>query len=241
MKNKLIPLVLTLGAALSGTGLAFDAVVENFNGTSLNGFRWFTYQPTKGRLFPENGKLNFVVKGTPTIDDFASIELLTVNPGTSENWEMTVKFSNTEKISKQAGCGFMIFNTQNRRDYFFTNFFSSYGVSSGFFTDLNYTPAEPMSLASVEPIGAVRVSYDSATGLMTFSAYRKNSSGGFKWNVMGTFAPFGAPGGDVSTNWTTFQSAEPGPFGIQLFGSAVSSKVATGKVTIDSFNLKPLH
>lgn len=240
MKIKLIPLVLTLAGALSGSGLAFDTVVEKFDGASLDGFRWFLYKPTKARLIQENGKLNFVIKGTPTIDDFASVELLPVHPSLVENWEMTVKFTNQEKTTKHAGCGFMIFNMQNRNDYFYTNFFSSYGISSGVFTDLNYTPAEPLSLASVEPVGAVRVSFDSVTRLMTFSAYRKNPAGGYIWKVMGTFSPFGAPGGDVTTNWTIFQSSEGGPFGIQLFGSAESSKVATGKVTIDSFNLKQL-
>ncbi len=238
MKTKLIPLVLTLTAVLSGTGKAFDTILETFNGTGLDPFTWFVYQPAKGRFIEENGKLNFVVKSNPTVDDFVSAELLTTYPARFENWEMTIKFSNTEKFKKRAGCGFMIFNTQNRNDYFYMNFFSSFGVSSGLFTDLNFTPAPLLSISGKAPIGAVRVSNDSSTGLMTISAYQAKKTGGYKWIVMGTFAPFGAPGADVTTNWTIQQSSEGGPFGIQLFGAAESCKVASGKVTIDNFMLK---
>jgi hypothetical protein len=240
MKTKLIPLVCTLAVVLSGTGNAFQTVSEKFEGAELDPFRWFQFRPTKARLLLEDGKLNFVLKGTPTVDDFASIELRSTYPSEFEDWEMTVKLSNTEKISKQAGCGFMIFNGANRNDYFYMNFFSSFGISSGFFTDLTYTPADALSLASVAPIGAVRVSYSSTTRLITISASRKKDTGGFLWKVMGTFSPFGAPGGDVTTNWTLPPGSQFATYGFQLFGSASSSRVGSGRVTIDDFKLKQI-
>ncbi len=244
MNIRFLSLALTLCAALAGTGQAFETFTDRFDGTRLDGFRWFQFNPTNAKLAQKNGRLNFTVK-EPTADDFASLELLEVYPGDDENWEMTVQFTNIEKTRKMAGCGFMIFNLANRNDYFYMNFYSSFGVSSGVFTDLSYSPANKLSMASVEPIGAVRVSYDSVTRLMTFSANRKRKSGGFRWSVMGTFAPFGAPGADITADWFASppdagQNFGIQNFGIQLFGAAESSKVTNGKVTIDNFVLKQL-
>lgn len=240
MKTKLLPLVLTLATILSGTGRAFEPIVDRFDEPELDGFRWYEFNPTKGQLLLEGGKLNYVVRGAPTADDFASLELRSVYPSKFENWEMTLKISNTERIRKHAGCGFMIFNTQNRSEYLYMNFYSSYGVSSGVFSKLSFTPAPQFSMEGVAPIGAVRVSHDSATQLMTISAYRKKITGEYRWIVMGTFSPYGAPGGDISAKWLANATNRGNEFGIQLFGASESSWVASGKVTIDDFRLRPL-
>ena len=238
MKKRFISTLLTLAAAFTGSCLALEPVTEDFSAATLDGFRWFQFRAGKGRLQPANGKLNFTVPSkTPTINDFASLELLYNEASTGENWEMIVDFSNIAKMKKHTGCGFMIFNAADRKDYIYVNYYSSYGIDAGVFNNLNLAPAPPLSMRAVVPIGAVRVTYDLMTGLMTFFSSKNSKEEGYIWKTMGTFSPDSTGTADVVSNWGINGD---GAFGFQLFGLASLNRVALGQVTIDNFSLQLL-
>ena len=67
------------------------------------------------------------------------------------------------------------------------NFFSSYGISSRFFDNLNHNPVPELSKVAVKPVGAVRVVFDAAFGIMTFYSSSKTQEEGYVWTSMGTF------------------------------------------------------
>ena len=70
-----------LAIALAGNCPALTPVDETFNQDSLDPATWYQYTRGKGEMSPSNKKLNFVVKKNASKDDFASIELLTSQPG----------------------------------------------------------------------------------------------------------------------------------------------------------------
>ncbi len=234
MKTPLLPSILSLAAVFTGNCLALTPIEEDFEAAKLDKSRWYQYKPANGRLINDEGKLNFVTKGAPTKDDFVSIELLTSQPGFSENWQMVLDLTNTTNLRKAGGCGFMIFNGQDRDDYLYVNFFGTAGLDTGLFDNLDFIPAGKLSTKSGVAKGAIRVRFSKASKLLTFDVSLTQKSDGYEWVEVGTFAPNGGKKGNVKAAWK--MNAES-TFGLQLFGFAEGNKVAAGKIMIDNFSV----
>lgn len=228
--NKLsIPLI---ALSLAGNCMALTPASDDFTSTKLSS-QWYQYKTGKGLLTPQNGALSFVAKGKGTPNDFASIELLDSYPGVSENWEMIVELSSIAKLKKNAGVGFMIFNSADRKDYLFVEFYGPSGIEAGVLQD-GKPKKKRLSLKVGPQKGAIRVRYNKNTKLLTFSASLKTGLEGYDFKSIGTFSPTGK-GGKVSANW---KMKADGSFGIQLFGHGESTKVAAGNTTLDNFVLR---
>lgn len=240
MKTKPVAFLLTVAAVLTGRCLALTPITEDFQASKLDKTRWYQYPKTgKGRLVQSGGRLNFVVSGTPTSNDYAILDLNGSQPGMFEDWEMILDLSNTVKPGKhtQAGAGFMISNEQDYSDYLYVNFFGSAGIDAGAYNNLTPVDANRLSLGKAVPKGAIKVSFSKKTKLMTFSASFTNKEEGYAWIPVGTFAPNGAKKADVKGDWNV--STTDGQFRIQLFGFGVSQAVPSGKINIDNFSLLP--
>ncbi len=234
MKNLSLPSILSLAAVLTGNCFALTPIEENFEATKLDTSRWFQYMPAKGRLIHDKGRLNFVTKGAPTDDDFASIELLTSQPSFNEDWAMSLDLTNLGKLRKEGGCGFMIFHGQDRDDYLYVNFFGAAGIDTGLFDDLDFVQAGKLSTKTAVPKGAIRVRFSKASKLLTFDVSLTQKKEGYDWVEVGTFAPNGGKKGNVKAAWNMNAAST---FGLQLFGFAEKKKVIAGKIMIDNFSV----
>lgn len=230
MKTPVIPSVITLALAFAGNCLAFTPIVESFNGTDLDVSRWWEYRLNDGRFIQENGKLNFVV-ATPTPHDFASLELLSSQPGYNEAWEIIVDLSNSAKAQKNAGCGIMIFNVEDRRDYLFVDFYGKSGVAAGVFLNGKRVTKGKFSAPNVGiSSGSLRIRFDKKKKLMAFHVSLAKP---YDWHKIGTFSPDGTDG-NVNANW---KISATGGFGVQLMGFGSSTTIDSGKVSHKFFSL----
>lgn len=238
MKLKPISSILALVALLAGNCLAVTPIVEEFNGTELNPRLWFEYQAGKGDFIVSKGRLNFVTKGKPTVDDFSSIELLPLDsPGNYEDWETIVDLANISKLGPKAGCGIMVFNSSDRSDYLYVEFFGKGGISAGVVNNGSVVRGGRIFPKVRSKSGSIRIRFDVKTQLFEMSYSKGNPSKGYDWKRIGTFSPGGA-GGDIQADWQLFSSESS--FGIQLFGYGRSTKVEDGQVMLKKFSIKSL-
>ncbi|MES2658581.1 MAG: hypothetical protein V4689_08180 [Verrucomicrobiota bacterium] len=234
MNIRPLPAVLTLAAALAGHCLAVTPILEEFESGKIDQVRWYQHRVAKGKLSQSDGLLNFRVLANPAPDNFASMELMTSQPGFDENWEFTLDISNTANQGTKSGIGFMIFNGQDRDDYLYVEYHGNSGISAGVFTNLSHAPAVKLSSKFGLPQSAIRVRFGKKIQLLTFFLSETLKEEGYIWQKVGTYSPTGA-GGDVNAKWK--MKAVGGTFGIQLFGFGVSKPVPAGKLTIDNFEL----
>jgi len=256
MKTNLVYPILTLAAALTGNCLAAppaldpkNPILEEFSSPDLNVSRFYQYNVGNAKLVnalvqvgtkakpKEEPKLNLTVLPDFTNDDFVSAELLTGYPGYFQNWEMTIDLTNSSGAGKDVGCGFMIFNEADRRDFLFVEFYGIAGVKAGVLVNGKDAAVGKLSAKYIFPKGSIRVRFNAVSKLMTFSASIKDKSEGYKWYKIGTFSPTGQ-GGVVRANW---KMKPTGQFGIQLFGFGHKKMVDLEKVTLDNFAVKALR
>ncbi|MEO5913764.1 MAG: hypothetical protein ABIS50_05995 [Luteolibacter sp.] len=234
MKTKLIPSLFALSAVLAGHSLALTEVTEDFGTGKLDDLLWYQHREAKGKFSQADGVLNYTARAKTTPKDFASIELLTSQPGYNENWEMSLDLSDTSVLARNAGIGFMIFNVADRGDRLYVEFFGTSGMAAGVFTNGNPAPAVKLSTKAGLSKGGIRVRFNKKTKLLTFYVSKTTSSEGYEWVKLGTYSPTGS-GGDVNGVWK--MKAADGAFGIQLFGFDLAKPVSAGKLTIDNFKL----
>ena len=230
MKTPVISSVIAVSLALAGNCLALAPIVESFNSTNLDESRWWEYRRNDGRFVQENGKLNFVV-ATPTQEDFASLELLSSQPGYNEAWEIIVDLSNSAKAVKDAGCGIMLFNVADRRDYLFVDFYGKSGVAAGVFLNGKRVTKGKFSAPNVGiSSGSLRIRFDKKKKLMAFHVSLGKP---YDWHKIGTFSPDGTDG-NVNANW---KIGANGRFGVQLMGFGSSNTIDSGEVSHKFFSL----
>ncbi len=243
--NDIYP-ILAIAAVLTGNCFAAapleigNPIVEEFSSSELDPIRFYQYNVGNAILVPKlvdkEMKLNLTVLPEFTKEDFVSAELRNAYPGYSQNWEMTVDLTNSSNAGKNAGCGFMIFNEADRKDYLFVEFYGISGIKAGVIVNGKDAPVGKLSAKVGAPKGSIRVRFDAATKLMSFAVSLKDKTEGYKWFKIGTFSPTGQKG-DVRANW---RLKPKGQFGIQLFGFGESRIVKEGKVTFDNFAVKAL-
>ncbi len=236
---KISPLLIAtvVSAVLAGHSSALVPVNENFNNNLLDPAVWYQYQTGKGRLVADNKKLSFEVLSKPTNDDFASIELLTSQPGYNESWELILDLSNTSGLGFNAGCGIMLFNVKDRSDYLFMEFYGKEGgVSAGVITDGDHVKKSQATINPKVSKGSIRIRFDKGTKLLTLHVSPTTAEEGYSWIKLGTFSPTGE-GGNVNSNWRMKDAN--GRFGVHLFGFAQNNKVPTGKATLDNLKISP--
>ncbi len=231
MKTNVIYPLLAFATAFTGNCLALTPVLEEFTSGALDETHFYQNNVGNAKLVQGKQKLNLTVLPTSTKDDFVSAELLTSYPGYFESWEMTVDLTNTSSAGKKAGCGFMIFNYEDRSDFLFVDFYGLSGVRAGILVNGKDAAVGKLSTKVGLPKGSIRVKFDATSKLMAFSVSATNKTDGYKWVKIGTFAPTGK-GGNVRANWK--MKPADGKFGIQLFGFGHSQKVKSGKITLDN-------
>jgi len=232
MKPRIIPSLILIAASLTANCFALTPITERFKGTELNATRWYHYHGENSKLQVANGKLNFVISTQPTHDEFASLELLTSQPGYNENWQVVVDLANTAKLGQDVGCGVMLFNFADRSDYLYVESYGRSGLSAGMLVNGTHADNARFSLGVGVPKGALRIRFNSETKLLTFYLSATGYAAGYDWKKIGTVSPTGK-GGKVNGNW---RMNSEGKFGIQLFGFG-DAKVESGKLTFDNFKL----
>lgn len=225
-----------LGLALfAGNALALTPVKDLFAAKTLDKTRWYQFQQESGFLGPKDGKLNYLTKGAATDQDFASIELLTSQPGYNEDWQLILDLSNTAKAGKKAACGIMLFNVGDRKDYLFLEFYGKSGIEAGIITDQKHSKKNHISIPKATAKGSLRVSFNKTTKLMSLDVSVTNKAQGYQWVPVGTFSPSNSKGATVRSNWKMDPGS--GRFGVQLFGFGYKVKVAKSKMTFDNFEI----
>lgn len=237
MKSSFVPSVALFSAALAGNLLALTPIVEKFNGTDLDYNRWAPLFSGRGQFSLAKGKLSFVVPSRPTPNDYASIQLTSSQPGYNESWVIILDISQTTKAGNKAGCGIQLFNTQDRRDHLYLEFYGKAGLSGAVRVNDQNLDNGDFSLKAGAPKGSIRVKFNKNTKLLTFSASLIPASEGYDWKEVGTFSPTGK-GGDVNADWEMKSSS--GTFGIELYGFGISQIIEPGKVTFANFSLTGL-
>lgn len=239
MNSPILKTITTLAAChlLAGHASALSPFSDNFNAAKLNTSRWTLKNDAKGKLVQSSGRLNFTVASPPTGDDSATLELRNNQPGFNENWQVTLDVTNTLGSGYLCGPGIWIFNSADRKDGVFLEF---YGKQDGFnvigITDDRDNPAGDIMRNPGVSSGSMRISFSKTTKLFTFWYDKTGSANGYQWVKICTFSPTGK-GGDRSGNWN--MNPGSGRFGIQLFGySENPSPIVTGKLTMDNFALK---
>jgi hypothetical protein len=232
MKTTVLPSILAL-ALLTGNALALTPVKESFNGTALNKTRWFQHKQDHGVLAPKNGKLNYFTKGAAMQNDFASIELLTSQPGYNESWQLILDLTNTSGAGTKAAGGLMLFNVQDRNDYLFLEFYGKPGLRGGVITDGEHGD-NSITLPKATSKGSLRISFDKTSKLLSLDISATNKAQGYQWIPVGTFSPSGK-GGNIRANWK--MNPGGGRFGVQLFGFDFKVKVLQNKITYDNFEI----
>lgn len=237
MKKNPLLIAALVSTILTGHSSALVPVNENFNTNNLDPMVWYQYQTGKGRLVADKKKLSFEVLSKPTNDDFASIELLTSQPGYNESWELILDLSNTSGLGFNAGCGIMLFNVKDRSDYMFMEFYGKEGgVSAGVITNGEHVKKSSASVNPRVSKGSIRIRFDKNSKLLTLHVSPTDADEGYTWIKLGTFSPTGK-GGDVNSNWR--MKSGSGRFGVHLFGFAQNTKVPTGKATLDNLIISP--
>lgn len=220
---------------IAGHASALTPIKESFSGATLNTTRWYQFQQESGYLGHNKKKLNYITKGATTKQDFASIELLTSQPGYNESWQLVLDLSNKAKAGKKAACGIMLFNVGDRNDYLFLEFYGTSGIEAGIITDTKHTKKNHISIPKAAAKGSLRVSFDKTTKLMSLDLSATNKAEGYKWFPVGTFSPKNTKGASVRANWKMDPAS--GRFGVQLFGFGHGVKVAKAKMTFDNFEI----
>jgi hypothetical protein len=151
---------------------------------------------------------------------------------------MIIDLANTSDLGKEAGCGFMICNPADRRDYLFVEFYGKSGIAGGAYVNSKKVDAKLVKGLAGVTKGSIRVRFNKTTKLLTFSASLKSAAQGYQWVKIGTFSPTGS-GGDVNGNWKMKKNST-GEFGIQLPGFGAPAKIPAGKITHDNFKLSAL-
>ena len=226
---------------LTGTAFALTPLSENFNATALNQSRWTLKNYGKGKLAQSSGKVDFTVAGSPTGDDFSTLELKNNRPGYNESWEVILDVANTSGQGYKVGTGVLIFNAEDYRDQVSLEF-NGRGLSGGFVAygitnDLD-NPQKDIRVNPNVTKGSLRISFNKASKLFTFWYDSTGPTDGLVWTKLSTFSPTGK-GGDRRGNWN--MNLAGGRFGIQLFGFSDGANVAAGKVSFDNFKLKALR
>ena len=235
MKTNRIRCIVALTAALTGQCLALTPITENFDSPTLDTARWYQYRSGVGQLSQQNGKLNYTTPSSSSAEHtFATIELQSSYPGYNESWEMIIDLANTSNLGKEAGCGFMICNPADRRDYLFVEFYGKSGIAGGAYVNSKKVDAKLVKGLAGVTKGSIRVRFNKTTKLLTFSASLKSAEQGYEWVKIGTFSPTGS-GGNVNAKWKMKNST--GQFGIQLLGFGAPAKIPAGKITHDNFTL----
>lgn len=234
VKNRIFSSVLALSAAFSANCLALTPVSDKFTGPKINETLWYQAKLGSGSL-TQNGKLNFVVTAKPAEQDYASIELMPSQPGFNEDWEIVMDVSNTSKMKRKVGIGFMLFNFDDRKDYLYFEFYGKTGLSAGVLQDGVHAPNARLSAKTGPSKGSIRARFSKKTKLVTFWFSQTGAAQGYNWVKVGTFSPKGK-GGKINANWK--MNPGSGRFGVQLFGFGQGSKVAAKKATVDNFTLK---
>lgn len=244
MKFALVPSLIAFAAAFAGSCLAVTPVSEDFSATSLDTSRWYQTRYGHGILRQAGGHLNYVTRTTPTKDDYAVIELLTSQPGYDENWEVIVDLTDKTALGYDAGCGIMIVNSQERRDYLYLDFYGkgmkqngklvAGGVSAGVLVDGKHPKNSRFTKNPKVASGAVRFRFNATTKLLTLFVSPTQKAEGYTWLKIGTFSPAGK-GGDVNGDWKMKNGTSS--FAIQLYGFANAKPITAGKVWLDNFSV----
>lgn len=234
MKNNIQSMIFVMAASITGQCLALTPITEEFESTKIDPVNWFYYHDTKSRLIQGNGVLNFRVLSKPLAANYSSIELLTSQPSFNENWEMTVDVTNTSSYVRTVGGGITIFNSVDRNDRLYINYYGKAGIGTGSYTNNVNANAFKLSPGVATASGGVRVSFSKKTKLLTIYLSDSVSGEGYAWRKIGSFSPTGV-GGDARTNWK--MDPVSGRFGIQLFGNAGPRTISSGKITFDNFVL----
>ncbi len=234
MKSITLPSILALTVAFAGSALALTPFADNFDAKKLNNDQWYLYKSGQAKLSQNKGVLNLLSAKAPKQDEFSTIELLGSYPGVNEDWQFTLDLQNTSGAGDEAGCGFMIFHSQDRSDYLWVEFYGKSGIAGGALA--NGKPAKTGSFKSAGvPNGSIKVAYSKTTKLMTFYVAIPEKGKAPKFIKIGNFSPTGS-GGDVRAKWDLKSTDQ---FGIQLLGFSKGAVVKAGKVTLDNFDLSP--
>lgn len=221
---------------LSGSVFAVTPFTDKFNAKSINKTRWKVENSSKNVGFlPNKSKLNFTVAGKATEDDYSILALKKNFPGYNESWEITLDVTNTTSKKSSVGVGFQVFNADDPTDLVALEFYGKSGFFGVYITDDGDDWTQDIKKNPGVTKGSLKISFDKTTKLITFSYDKDGSANGFVWKKLSTFSPTGT-GGDRRGNWN--MNPTTGRFGIELFGFAEKSQVASGKVTIDNFTLK---
>jgi len=243
MKQALVPSLIAL-AAFAGNCLAVTPVFEDFSGEKLDPARWYQTRYGHGNLRHAGGHLTYATRTTPTKDDYAVVELIPSQPGYDENWEVVVDLADKTSLGYDAGCGIMIVNSQERRDYLYVDFYGkgkmqdgkrvAGGISAGVFVDSKHVKNGTFTKNPKVAKGAIRFRFNATTKLMTLFVSPTHKDEGYTWLKIGTFSPKGS-GGDVNGNWQMTDGTSR--FSIQLFGFANAKQITAGKVWLDNLSV----
>lgn len=236
--------VLAAAAAILISGEIAHALTpakDNFTTNTIDKKLWIPKNYSKGKLQNTNKRMEFIVSGKPTGDDFATLTLKNNQPGYNENWEIILDVKNTLSKGEQVGTGILILNAADTRDNASLEFygkgnlggFNTIGVTNDKDNLANDIRSNPRVSA-----GSMRVTFSKATKILTFWHDANGPTNGYVWKRISTFSTNGV-GGNRRGNWQ--MNPGGGRFIIRLFGYSDGSAVKAGQVNFDNFKLRNLR
>jgi hypothetical protein len=242
MTHHCIPALFTLLAIT--TAVRADTllnVTEGFAGTTLDAQKWSLVRKTPAAAFaPDSQRLNYTTSATPSDDDYADVQLLTVQPAYDKDWEVIVDVSNSAVpagADDWSGVGISIVGAQNpdRFDEVFIELGDEFSDQKRFFSnfitnDLD-TPETDDILPATGSNGSLRVAFNGTTKVFALSVDRTGSVNGYQWEALGSYGIAGS-GGQRNTNW---EMEGDGTFTVGLYGLSGNMTIGAGQITLDNF------
>jgi len=216
---------------LSGTD-NFNASIENSNwGTDV------TYG--SGALTQTNSYLQFTSAGTGANGDYSGRPWVANYGSYTQNWSVQLDTTVllTTSGAQTAAFGLEIWDAANTSQYVGIEDGSS-GGSAGYYTYLGNgdNNVSATAAASGPTVGAVKITYDALTKVIT-TYYDPNSPGeGYNWVVLGSYGLAGSGGVTGNVNWDL---GPDGTFIAAPFGFTQSVAATSGEVYGDNFLAVP--
>lgn len=188
-----------------------------------------------------NGKLNFVSPPDGGFYNYAQLAYTGAVASYDQSWDAIIDLSNLTPESITSGLGMDVHpGVPDYERYVFVELGNDIvgeeeSPEIAFFSNVRNesdTDELPDSVMPSEPkSGSIRISFDSATKVLSTYADRTGSSDGYQWELLGTFGINGA-GGTRNQQWGMNQGDF---FTISLYGYYLSDSVGSGLLTFDNF------
>ncbi len=226
---------------LQSTGQANFGGSDNFNDNSEDLTKWNTdsgFGTPAGVLTETNGRLEFTSSGTADIYQARPWKL---NFGSYvSNWDVQLDTVVPANSGPNGGFAFGLEISPNSNlDLYVGIEHETYGTSSDYFFYHGITndgPIDTARSASAPTLGAIRISFNASTKVLTTYYDADGPSNGYQWTFGASYGIAGSGGATANTNWgmTAADTFTAFPHG---FSSGVA--VTSGQVYGDNFVATP--